>query len=225
MPESIGEILSQLTDLICSITLPHPVRVAIDGVDAAGKTYLADALVPWVAARGRPVVRASIDGFHNPRKLRYRQGVCSPEGYYQDSFNYQVLIDDLLMPLGLGGDRRYRSSGFNLKDDEPLREYWHEAPVDSVLLFDGVFLLRPALLGYWEYSIFVDVDFEVSLHRAVARDFRPKLGSRALETLREKYYRRYVPGQRLYFAEAKPKEQASIILKNNDYHNPMLIIK
>lgn len=33
------EMLAQLVDLICAVDLPHPVRVAIDGVDAAGKPW------------------------------------------------------------------------------------------------------------------------------------------------------------------------------------------
>ncbi len=73
-------VLGQLADLIVSLEKSHPVRIAIDGVDAAGKTTLADELVGPVKQRGRPVVRASIDGFHRPRAERYRRGQESPEG-------------------------------------------------------------------------------------------------------------------------------------------------
>ena len=74
------QILEQLAGLIVAIGRPHPVRVAIDGVDAAGKTMLADELTPLIEARGRPAIRASADGFHNPRVIRYRRGADSPEG-------------------------------------------------------------------------------------------------------------------------------------------------
>ena len=47
---------------IASVSLPHPTRVAINGVDAAGKTTLADALVAPLEELGRPVIRASVDG-------------------------------------------------------------------------------------------------------------------------------------------------------------------
>ncbi len=53
--------------LIVAVTRPHPVRVAIDGIDAAGKTMLADELAAAIRDCGRPVIRASIDGFHNAR--------------------------------------------------------------------------------------------------------------------------------------------------------------
>jgi len=49
------------------------VRTAIDGPDAAGKTTLADELAVALRERGRDVIRASIDGFHRPRRERYRR--------------------------------------------------------------------------------------------------------------------------------------------------------
>ena len=82
------EMLDQLANCLMTLQFQHPVRVAIDGVDAAGKTTLADALAGVLIQRGRAVIRASIDGFHRPRAERHRQGANSPEGYYADSFDY-----------------------------------------------------------------------------------------------------------------------------------------
>jgi uridine kinase len=65
-------LLNDLATRIASIHVVHPLRVAVDGVDASGKTVLADELVAHIEARGRPVVRASIDGFHNPAAVRRR---------------------------------------------------------------------------------------------------------------------------------------------------------
>lgn len=67
-----SELLNELASRIVAIERPHPARVGIDGVDAAGKTTLANELVPFIEDRGRPVIRASIDGFHNPAKVRQR---------------------------------------------------------------------------------------------------------------------------------------------------------
>ena len=63
--------LAQLAEQIAGIERLHPVRVAIDGIDAAGKTRLADELVKPVRGHGRQVLRASLDGFHRPRAERY----------------------------------------------------------------------------------------------------------------------------------------------------------
>ena len=39
---SRNQVLDQLADIVVAIERPHPVRVAVDGVDAAGKTTLAN---------------------------------------------------------------------------------------------------------------------------------------------------------------------------------------
>jgi uridine kinase len=45
------------------------------------------------------VIRASVDGFHNARALRYERGRHSPEGYFENSYNYAALNQYLLDPL------------------------------------------------------------------------------------------------------------------------------
>lgn len=215
-------VLAKLANLICAVDRPHPVRVAIDGVDASGKTTLANELVPLVEERDRPIIRASVDGFHNPREVRYRLGADSPEGYYLDSFNREILLQDLLIPLGPGGNRKYRRAAFDFREDVATPEAWDEAPANAILLFDGVFLLRPELTRHWDFSIFVDVDFEISVPRAVARDVAQSQGQLAPETVLAKYNQRYVPGQCIYLSEAHPKERATVIIQNNDLANPKL---
>ncbi len=227
---SLADVPSNLADLICAIkplhdVQPHPVRVAIDGVDAAGKTTLADLMAPLIEKHDRPVIRASIDGFHNPQKVRYQQGADSPEGYYRDSFNVEALQRYLLIPLGPDGNRKYRRAAFNLLENAPTHETWHEASPNAILLFDGVFLLRPELIQYWDFSIFIDVEFSISVPRAIIRDSQQSLDGSSMDTVKAKYHQRYVPGQQLYFKEAKPMKQASIIVDNNDYRNPFIVTK
>ena len=120
--------LEQLAELIDSVSLPHPTRVAIDGVDAAGKTTLANELAGPFEARGRHVIRASTDGFHNPHEVRYRRGPESPEGYYLDSFDYETLRASLLEPLGPGGDLRYRTASFDYRTESPMQAVESLAP-------------------------------------------------------------------------------------------------
>ena len=78
-------MLEQLAAAIAARRLDHPTRVAIDGVDGSGKTTLADELVEPLRRAGRDVIRASVDGFHNPRAIRHRQGRDSADGYYLDA--------------------------------------------------------------------------------------------------------------------------------------------
>jgi uridine kinase len=93
------------------------------------------------------------------------------------------------------------------------------AEVNAVLLFDGVFLLRPELRAYWDFTIFVEAAFEVTVARAQPRDVAP-FGSVAEVTKR--YEQRYISGQRLYLEEGCPKERATVVVDNNDPSNPVL---
>ena len=86
------------------------IRVAIDGVDGAGKTWFADELAALLATRGRSVIRASVDSFHHPRAVRYRQGRESARGFFEDSYDYAQLGAVLLDPLTNSGSRRYRTA-------------------------------------------------------------------------------------------------------------------
>src|SRR5579863_10097816 len=112
--------LSQLAEIIVTISHDYLLRVAIDDVDAAGKTMLADELVPVLEKQGKSVIRASIDGFDRPRRERYQRGHDSAEGYYEDAFDYVSLREVLLLPLGPNGSRQYRRAVFDLCIDAPL---------------------------------------------------------------------------------------------------------
>jgi uridine kinase len=191
-------------------------RVAIDGVDGAGKTTFADELADILQMLPRNVIRASVDGFHNPRALRYRRGRSSPEGYFEDSYNYAALKEHLLAPLSPGGSRRYRAAVFDHVTDTPVSIPGREAPASSILLFDGIFLHRPELSPYWDASIFLDVDFAVSVSRCASRDgSSPDPFSSA--------NRRYVEGQRIYLVACEPAKKATITIDNNNLSSPALV--
>lgn len=211
------EMVRTLSGRIAAMSGAHPIRVAVDGIDAAGKTMLADELAAALRAQGRPVIRASIDGFHRPRRDRHQRGSTSPEGYYLDSFDYPALREALLVPLGPAGSRRYRRAVFDFRNDCPLHPPLEEAPEEAVLLLDGVFLLRPELDAFWDYCIFVEVPFDVALRRAEQRDLA-LFGT--ADAVRARYLERYIPGQRIYFAVAHPQERADVIIHNEPLDDP-----
>ncbi len=205
-------VLAEVVDRIAAVRPGHTLRVAIDGIDAAGKTTLADELAPLLAARGRPVIRATIDGFHNPRSVRYQRGRLSPEGYFQDSFNLAAVVDSLLAPLSPGGDGVYRSAAFDYRVDAPVHVAPQQAPPQAILLFDGIFLARPELAPYWDLFLFVHISFDTCLARAWERN---KGSSETEETVRRRYQTRYLPAQRAYLAAHRPMDRADLVLYND----------
>jgi uridine kinase len=213
--------IAHLADTIAGIRLDHPVRVGIDGVDCAGKTVLADELVDPLCSRGRHVIRASVDGFHNPREVRHRRGRGSPDGYYEDSFDHGAILSCVLLPLGPDGDLRYKPAVFDFRTDSPVDVPWRAAPRDAILIFDGIFLHRPELLPYWDFSVFVEAGFDATIRRAFRRD-RDLFKTR--DKTREIYEERYIPGQKLYLSTHRPFERADVVMDNNDVRHPALTV-
>ncbi|MFG3602251.1 nucleoside/nucleotide kinase family protein [Micromonospora chersina] len=211
------ELLGRLAEAVGSVTVVHPTRVAVDGPPAAGKTTLADELAAVLRGQGRDVIRATIDDFLFPRARRYPRGEYSAEGCYFDTHDYGSLIRVLLDPLGPGGDRRFRQAVYDRTTDTVLSPPVTTAPADAVLVFDGVFLLRPELVDRWELRIFVSTALEKTVDRAVIRERR--VSSRA--EVERRWRERYLPSQQLYFATARPTDHADIIVHNDEPQQPL----
>jgi uridine kinase len=210
------EMLGRLAEAVGSVAVAHPVRVAVDGPPAAGKSTLADELAVVLRARGREVIQATIDDFLFPRALRYPRGEFSAEGCYFDTHDHDALNRVLLDPLGPGGDRRYRHAVYDRAADAVSCPPVATAPAGAVLLFDGVFLMRPELIDRWDLRILVSVALEKTVDRAVVRERR--VSSRA--EVERRWRERYIPSQRLYFAAVHPAEHADIIVHNDEPRHP-----
>jgi uridine kinase len=211
-------LLDRLADAVVGAYPDRRLRIAIDGVDGAGKTTLADALAPLVVAKGRPVIRASVDDFHNPRSVRYARGRHSPDGFYLDSYDYDSFHRLLLEPLSPNGSGEYAAKRFDLDNDKPFDlEPQHAAPT-AALIIDGIFLHRARLRSCWDLSVFLKVGFDVSLPRGAARG--PSFDATDPESAP---HRRYVGGQRRYLAECDPEQRADIVIDYSDLQAPVVL--
>ncbi|WP_329362935.1 cytidylate kinase family protein [Streptomyces sp. NBC_00669] len=215
-----GELMGQLAGAIGAVTTAHPVRVAVDGPPAAGKTTLADELAVVLRAQGREVIRATVDDFLFPRAQRYRRGRYSAEACYFDAHDHVALRRVLLDPLGPGGHRRFQHSVYDKDTDRALSLPPTTAPANAVLLFDGVFLLRPELVDRWELRILVSVPFEQTVGRARDRDSAQAGPSADAADVERSWRERYIPAQRLYAATAHPADHADFIVDNAQLRRP-----
>jgi uridine kinase len=210
-------MLRWLADAVGRVEVAHPTRVAVDGPPAAGKTTLADELAAVLRARGRDVIRATIEGFLFPKARRYRRGEFSPDGCYDDNHDYAALNRVLLDPLGPDGDRRIRLAIYDRTTDAALSSPVTTAAAEAVLVFDGVFLLRPELIDRWELRIFVSASFELTVDRARIRERDVLTGAEVERRWRE----RYIPSQQLYLATVRPTDHADIVVHNDDLAQPV----
>jgi uridine kinase len=199
--------------LIPPTTAKH-VFVAVDGVDGAGKTVFAEELVDALVRDGRPAARVSMDGFHRPREYRYRQGPTSAVGFWEDSFDYAAFERLVLDPLRTAS--RFQPAAHDVATDELLEGPTISVSEPTTFVVDGLFLHRPVVRDYWDFSVFLQVDFARSIPRMAQRDgSHPDPGDPSNQ--------RYVGAQRIYFDECHPWAHANLVIDNNDLASPMIV--
>jgi uridine kinase len=214
-------MLDEVADHLLALRLDHPTRVGIDGHSAAGKTTLADELATTLHVKtARPVLRVMIDHFKRHVDLRTRYPSGSPESYYLEMFDVDAIRDELLVPLGPGGDRRYRTQIMDFSGRTPVDCGVHVAPDDAILVADGGFLLKPALSPHWDLRVYLHIEVADVLHRGTIRD---QAWMDSAEAAAARYRTYYIPGEQLYLAEVRPAEQADIVIDNRDFEAPGIL--
>lgn len=188
--------------------------VAVDGVDGSGKTSFAANLVKVI--QNRPAIVIHVDDFLNPSPVRHSKGRASPKGFWEDTYNYAALLDQLLGPLGPNGDGWYSPASYDAEADRFALAEAVRAPSDALVVVEGMFLHRDELASYWDASVFLDVPFaETAARMAIRNGSHPDPEHLMM--------RRYVGGQRLYFEAARPWERATFVVDNSDFASPQII--
>lgn len=212
-------VIDRVAAHLVGLETGHPMRIAIDGRTACGKSTFARALAARLEAQGRNVLYTTIDGFHNPKTIRYARGRMSAEGYYRDARDLAAIRRELLDPLGPGGGRMIRTETFDLAADAAVTLERVCVPLATMVLVDGTFLARPELSSAWDVHIFLVTSREVTRERGVCRDAAASGGRDLAEAI---YDQRYLPAFDLYLAEADPEAHAGILIDLDDFAAPVL---
>ncbi|GGI13757.1 uridine kinase [Gottfriedia solisilvae] len=215
-----NDLISEIANRILNLKLPHPIRVGVSGITASGKTTLANELMEELQVRNMDVVRTSIDNFHNPRAVRYRQGKESAIGYYEDAHDYNSFKQKLLIPLGPGGNLHYVTISLDLDKDEFVSTESKVAKKDTIFIIDGTFLFKKDLSNLFDYKIFVNTDFEIARKRGARRE-EGNFGS--YDKAEEMFINRYHSASRMYLEEHLPKQTADVVINNDDIENPYFV--
>ena len=195
-------------------------RVAIDGLTAAGKTSLGHELARELAGRCRPVARASLDDFKRPWNERHLYDRATGEGYYRNAFDHAAACRLLLDPSGPTAD-----GVVALCSIDPLTQIDHSAvktlmPPNGVLVVDGVFAFRPEIDSYWDLRVWIEIDAELSVRRGMGRDAAMEGTAEESETLHRD---RFLAGELLYIDEVDPRSFVEVIVDNTDFDRPRLV--
>ena len=105
-------------------------------------------------------------------------------------------------------------------DEEDIR--FQEITRDTILIVEGVFLFRPEIFRFLHVKLFIEVSFENVLQRVLLRDVATLITE---AKIRERYEKKYIPGQMLYLNEVAPRSIADAVIDNNNFENPRLYIQ
>lgn len=202
-PVSPDLLVDRLVARIEAVSVPHPVRVLVDGPPPARPGALADALVDPLRTRGRPVVRVSAADFLRPASLRYEHGRHDPDAYYTDRLDVAGLTREVLDPLGPNGTRRYLPTLWDAAADRASRASYVDAPDSAVLLLDGDLLLGTGLAA--DLVLHLDVSPAVLDRRTAEAD------------------RWTLPAYRRYVDEVAPADWADVVVRYDDPRRPALV--
>lgn len=211
----IDDVLATLLTEISNLqkNKPLPIRVAVNGIESSGKTTFAVQLVAYLKQHSCNAIHVTIDGYHNPKAIRYQQGRDSAQGYYEDAYDEAAFVENVLVS-SQQSEPNYVPKIHDLETDQYVKK--NEIPISpqTVLVIDG------AYLSNWDYKIYLDVQYDVARGRGVMRD-AALLGGEVLAE--DKYLKRYHAAAELYESEVKPKLQADIIIDNSDFLHPRII--
>ncbi len=218
MTTSRDETIEMVVDLVARQVPGHPLRVAVDGITASGKSTVARELTAGLHGR-RVSAHLSMDGYHQPKAIRYRKGRLSADGYYEDAYDFELFAAKVLEPLGTPGPGEFLPAVFDVLADTPVEAEPQALPEDGVLVVDGTFLQRPEIAELWDVVVYVDTPFDLARDRGATRDAE-QLGSYA--DAAHIYEVRYHAAARRYHAEVGPRDRAHLIIDNTDTAAPQL---
>ncbi|MFN0012420.1 MAG: uridine kinase [Phycisphaerales bacterium] len=185
--------------------------VFMSGIDASGKGTTAAALTAGLEALGHTVAAIGIDPWLNPPAQREQPTGTPDRGphFYENAFDFERLFDALIDPLARDGkiDLRVRLGG---QSGQLTDHRYHFEGVD-IIVVEGVFLLKRALLARADVRIWVRCLFETALERAIARN---QEGLEA-ESIKREYQEMYFAAQRHHFLLDRPYDVADVIFEND----------
>ncbi len=184
--------------------------VGISGIDGAGKSTLSKQLCEKLHERGINAYTVHGDDFLFERKVRN----ANPDqaiAYYYETFDYNKLFNEIIVPLK---EEKEFYKVVELLDWESDTFYTKEFKIKApcIILVEGVLLFKKQIAHVFDYNIWIDIDFEVGLSRALRRE-RDIHYYKDKEEIENRYLNRFYAGQKLHFEYDEPNKSYNYIVR------------
>lgn len=205
----VDQACSRVLDVRRRVDPRRAALIALSGIDASGKGWLASRLARALEAEGQRVALLGVDGWLALPAQRFSD-VAPARHFYEHALRLDDMFAQLVLPLR--AQRRVRVEVDHAEETAEAFErrlYAHE-DVDVIVL-EGIFLLRRRFAEHYDHAFWIDCSFETALARALAR----RQESLSDEETRRAYRTIYFPAQRLHFERDDPRAAADTILEND----------
>lgn len=184
--------------------------VGISGIDASGKGFIAELLQNELEKQNLKVANINIDPWQNPITLRL-QKENPAENFYKEVFRWDDFFTQLITPLKKNGSIYLETMLIHTDADEYYPYIYNFSDL-NILLVEGIFLFKRALLNYYDSKIWIDCSFETGLQRAIARNVE----NLSEERLVRDYNTFYYPAQRYHLQQDDPRKLSDILYCNDE---------
>jgi uridine kinase len=102
--------------------------------------------------QSHPVVSVSVDGLHHPASVRHRQGRHSPKGFGLTPTTTNVctlMYSNRSSPM----DHVVTAPSMATAADVIVNQPYQVAPLDTVLIVEGICLHRDELMDEWDLTV------------------------------------------------------------------------
>lgn len=195
-----------------------PLVVGLTGADASGKSRLAASLDRQLTLLGVAHQTVHVDDFHRPRRERYAGQRPEPEQYLHQSIDLEALVREVLGPIRRDGQLSHTARRLDLLTDGYTTERTYRVTERTIVLVEGVFLLREPVRTHLDLIVVLTADEEELVARGSQSDELVH-GADAERRFRQKY----LPAQRALFAANPPEQLADIIIDNTDWERPRVV--
>jgi uridine kinase len=191
--------MKQIKSKFESVKQGEQLVVAIDGLSRAGKTTLVKKLGNLLKKMDRSYYILHIDDFITERSKRYNTGNDEWYEYYTLQWDVPWLEEHLFNKLP---GSRILSLPFY--DSETDRQVLKEVEIGhvSVIILEGVFLLREQWRNAFDYAVYLDCP----------RDVRFSRESSSTQENLQKFKQRYWKAEDFYLETVSPMDKADLII-------------
>ncbi len=156
-----AQIKSVLRDLHNQKESTKAQIVAISGIEGGGKRALTEKVAAALTLEGVRVAIVHSDDWEAADNIRFNV-MSSPEQYYLNAYRLDEMIEQLILPLKLFGTVQ---ASVTLNDVLNPRTVEYDFTDIDIILIEGVYLLQEAYLDLYDYTCWVESDYDAAFAR------------------------------------------------------------